>query len=464
MKTVFSTGLILLILVLSPLCSNAQNHAQNGWNSYNQGDYAKALEHFTNHLNSSPKDAVVLHGRALVYSLYTEYANALSDINNSIKYYPKKDKENISKAYLARADIYANIEELEKALGDYNEAIKIDPKSIGAISKRANFYFYTREYSKSDQDYNFILRMDESQFFAYGGLGQNLLAQEKYEEAINMLSKGIRLSPNYSFALSLRAWAYKQLGKYALAINDYDKVVLLSDNSDINAFYYLGECYREIGNYDQAIFNYEKAINLGSNIPDLYAHWGDVNRLKGDFDSAIEGFSKAIEMAPNDYYPYYKRGWTYEFAGDLEKALVDYNKAIEIAPEYSYVYLNRGRLLGEMNLLDNAKRDFEFVVSKENDIYPEGNCKHYALWHLGHKNEAIEWITKILEQYPTAGNFYDAACLYSLMNEKNSALKYLESSFQNGYVDFHHIQVDGDMDNIRESLEFKELVKKIWKY
>ena len=67
---------------------------------------------------------------------------------------------------------------------------------------------------------------------------------------------------------------------------------------------------------------------------------------------------------------------------------------------------------------------------------------------------------KILDKNPTSGNYYDAACLYSIMNEKELALKHLDLSFQKGYRDFNHIKVDDDMDNIRELPEFKNLVQK----
>jgi tetratricopeptide (TPR) repeat protein len=157
---------------------------------------------------------------------------------------------------------------------------------------------------------------------------------------------------------------------------------------------------------------------------------------------------------------YAQRGWTYKFAHKFDEALTDYNKAIEISPEETDTYLHRGKLFALMNNPENAKKDYETVILQDSVIHHGGNCRQYALWYLGKKDEAIEWQNKILEKYPTEGNYYDASCLYSLMEEKEQALKYLELAFKNGYRDFHHIQVDDDMDNIRELPEFKSLVKK----
>ena len=57
-----------------------------------------------------------------------------------------------------------------------------------------------------------------------------------------------------------------------------------------------------------------------------------------------------------------------------------------------------------------------------------------------------------------AGSYYDAACLYSRMHDKENALKHLEKSLQLGYNRFAHIERDFDMDFLRDSKEYKELI------
>jgi clan AA aspartic protease (TIGR02281 family) len=520
-------GLFSLLLAFATQTISAQSYnADKGFEAYEKEDYKTALDYFSRHLKDSPNDAVILHTRALIYDYYEEYARALSDINNSIKHYSKKDKEVLAKAYKLRASIYAETDEIDKAFDDLNTALKMNSTDISVLIDRADLYYKQKNYAKSNQDLETILKIDESEVTAYARIGRNYLMQEQYNEAIKLLTKAIKLSPNYTWALGARARAYEKLDNtedaisdllevltieqsdkfayrelmilsekhskiilsklstlirknaeddfwyyfrgsiyetienYDKAIADYNKALELLNYNNASIFYRLGYCYKEKGDYDTSIDNYDKAIAIAPEDEDFYAYRADAKRLKGDFDSAIADFTKAIEIEPSWAWAYYRRGWTKEFVKQYEKALEDYNEAIEIDPNYTYAFLNRARLLELMNKQEEAKADYEIVVLQDSVIRHSGNSKQYALFHLGKKDEAIDWLNKILEKYPTYGNQYDAACLYSIMKENELALKYLDLAFENGYKDFHHIQVDDDMDNIRELPEFKALIKK----
>jgi clan AA aspartic protease (TIGR02281 family) len=191
---------------------------------------------------------------------------------------------------------------------------------------------------------------------------------------------------------------------------------------------------------------------------------GDAKRLMGDYKGAKEGFTKAIAVEPREAHFYYKRGWIEEeFLKNYLDGLNDYNEAIAIEKQSAYTYLMRGRLYQfKLNNPIKANDDFTSILSLDTIVAKNGNCRQYALFHLGRNEEAISWSNKILEQYPTDGNYYDATCLYSLMNKPNEALAMLKLAFQNGYRDFVHISADDDVDNIRNLLEFKNIVSE-WK-
>ena len=74
------------------------------------------------------------------------------------------------------------------------------------------------------------------------------------------------------------------------------------------------------------------------------------------------------------------------------------------------------------------------------------------------KNKAIETLNKVLEKTDDNGTFYDAACLYSIMGNKDKALSYLRKSLEKGYRRFAHIKRDRDLNNIRNTPEFKALI------
>ena len=79
---------------------------------------------------------------------------------------------------------------------------------------------------------------------------------------------------------------------------------------------------------------------------------------------------------------------------------------------------------------------------------------------LGQKENADEYMQKILNEYPTAGNYYDATCLTARMGEYRRSLEYLKLAFEKGYHEIKHIEQDDDLDAIRKLPEYKALIEK----
>ena len=146
--------------------------------------------------------------------------------------------------------------------------------------------------------------------------------------------------------------------------------------------------------------------------------------------------------------------------GDLDGAIEDLSIGIVLEPEYSYTYVTRGDVYRKTGKRELAEADFKKVIELENS--PEKYyCIHYAYQGLGQYDKAIEAIDTIIARHEDkAGSYYDAACLYSRMKNKEKALMYLEKSLEKGYIRFAHIERDYDMDFIRGTEEYKALLKK----
>ena len=120
--------------------------------------------------------------------------------------------------------------------------------------------------------------------------------------------------------------------------------------------------------------------------------------------------------------------------------------------------MNRGVLWQLKNEKIKAKKDFEKVIELDS-IPSQAECSFYAYYYLGQKEKAVEVLDSVLIN-EDKGNYYDAACLYSVMGEKEKALEYLQRSLELGFRRFAHIKRDRDLNNIRNTNEFKMLIKK----
>lgn len=248
---------------------------------------------------------------------------------------------------------------------------------------------------------------------------------------------------------------YERAAKYNKAIAYYKES--LEKESNIITASRISSCYDDLGDYDKALEYCNQAIALDSVKANYLYEKANILDNAGRTQEAIKTMSDYIANTPDEPAGYYQRGWFKDHSGDIEGALEDYTMAITLQPNVAYAYLNRGvlyRLKGE-----NAKAESDFKqVVRLDSIPEEAECSFYAYYYLGQKDKAIEILNTILDK-DKKGNCYDAACLYSVMGEKEKALSYLRQSLENGYRRFAHIKRDRDLNNIRNTEEFKVLLK-----
>ena len=491
-----------------------------GVEAINNNNAEEALDYLNKEINEHPDNGYAFAWIALVRNYNEEFGRALTAANVAVKKIPSKDKEYKAFAYGTRAQVYLNLEDTIQALKDYSQAINIVPDDDRFYNQRAQVYYEQGKYDLADKDYLKMISLKEGDVMGYMGIGRNANAQKRYEDAIKQFDYVVKLEPNYSSAYSFRAESYIGLKKYNEAIDDV--ISALGIDRDRKAFYELQEladsafeqtvaklkvqkikepneqswdydlgivyeraakynkaiayykeslekesniitasrissCYDDLGDYDKALEYCNQAIALDSVKANYLYEKANILDNAGRTQEAIKTMSDYIANTPDEPAGYYQRGWFKDHSGDIEGALEDYTMAITLQPNEAYAYLNRGvlyRLKGE-----NAKAESDFKqVVRLDSIPEEAECSFYAYYYLGQKDKAIEILNTILDK-DKKGNCYDAACLYSVMGEKEKALSYLRQSLEDGYRRFAHIKRDRDLNNIRNTEEFKVLMK-----
>lgn len=491
-----------------------------GVEAINNNNAEEALDYLNKEINEHPDNGYAFAWIALVRNYNEEFGRALTAANVAVKKIPSKDKEYKAFAYGTRAQVYLNLEDTIQALKDYSQAINIVPDDDRFYNQRAQVYYEQGKYDLADKDYLKMISLKEGDVMGYMGIGRNANAQKRYEDAIKQFDYVVKLEPNYSSAYSFRAESYIGLKKYNEAIDDV--ISALGIDRDRKAFYELQEladsafeqtvaklkvqkikepneqswdydlgivyeraakynkaiayykeslekesniitasrissCYDDLGDYDKALEYCNQAIALDSVKANYLYEKANILDNAGRTQEAIKTMSDYIANTPDEPAGYYQRGWFKDHSGDIEGALEDYTMAITLQPNVAYAYLNRGvlyRLKGE-----NAKAESDFKqVVRLDSIPEEAECSFYAYYYLGQKDKAIEILNTILDK-DKKGNCYDAACLYSVMGEKEKALSYLRQSLEDGYRRFAHIKRDRYLNNIRNTEEFKVLLK-----
>lgn len=491
-----------------------------GVEAINNNNAEEALDYLNKEINEHPDNGYAFAWIALVRNYNEEFGRALTAANVAVKKIPSKDKEYKAFAYGTRAQVYLNLEDTIQALKDYSQAINVMPDDDRLYNQRAQVYYEQEKYDLADKDYQKMISLKAGDVMGYMGIGRNANAQKRYGDAIKQFDYVVKLDQNYSSAYSFRAESYIGLKKYNEAIDDV--ITALGIDKDRKAFYELQEladsafeqtvaklkaqkikepneqswaydlgvvyeraakynkaiayykeslekesniitasrissCYDDLGDYDKALEYCDQAIALDSVKSDYLYQKANILDNAGRSKEAIRVMGEYIANNPDMAEGYYRRGWFEDHSGNVEEAIEDYTMAITLQPNEAYAYLNRGvlyRLKGE-----NAKAESDFKQVVRLDSIPEdAECSFYAYYYLGQKDKAIEILNTILDK-DKKGNCYDAACLYSVMGEKEKALSYLRQSLEDGYRCFAHIKRDRDLNNIRNTEEFKVLMK-----
>lgn len=438
--------------------------------------------------------------RSLLYYELGDYTSALSDCNSAYRYLLQGDEEyridNEHKILSMRASVYVALNNYSAAEADYEMMLKINSGDLSAMNGLAQLAFLRNDYDEAmsyaeksllydDKNnpagYFWKSKVEQERGNVQSSINDMLesLAQTLNFENVDIASVISCFGKNREYALAklqvLYAqnnewhWAwwiaslYQSMYSYEAALVWYETLESQLGKSPW-LLYDIASCYSGMGKFALAVRQIDDIISSGqleerSDYSYAYVVRGTNNQSAGNYKAAMNDFDKAIEYDPSNGYAYYRRGWCSELQHDDEAAMQDYQKGIIMNPDYAYLYLMRGEQYLKQGKKDLAESDFETIL-KLDTIVMNGTCRQYALFFLGHDEEAIQWMDDLIESDPeNAGHYYDKACLYARMGMLDESIAALEQTLEHGYRDFAHIEADDDLDPIRSRSEYSVLIK-----
>ena len=487
-----------------------------------KGNYTEAVDFFKKEIKEHPRNSWAYLGLAGIYYDQKKYDEAYTAINDAIETAPKKDKHLLSTAYYYKGTVLLATADTVAALNDLEKSISLDPKFWDVYEKRGEIYFNQKKYDLSDNDFSKLIELKPAYERGYMGLGRNAFKRGNYEEALKNYNKVINLYPEYSSGYSFRGETYLAQKEYVKAIDDICKALfidgdhkaymLLYDfpkeqenlviaklqgvaNSKPHSgeyLYYMGQIYKNNKNYTKSIDILKKAYEIDAYpiilklMADNYSELGDyteaLNRIEeslqiepdddealtkkadilgeaGLIDECIQVWGEIIEKYPDQSWGYYRRAFFEDNDNRTNEALSDYEMAVTMQPDHAYSWLGKADMLMRKGKTEQAMEAYKKVV--ELDTVPNNeSCAMYAWLSLNDTDKAIDYMERVIAQDTTsAGNYYDGACFYSRMGNLDKALENLKISFEKGFRRFHHVMADDDLEALRETSGFQELME-----
>ena len=483
-----------------------------------EGDYDKAYEYFKKELQQYPTNGHAYYWIASILAYHQYDVDAAKNaIDYAITYLPKKDKAFLSSSYRLKGDLLGSEDNTKSAYKALEQAIKISPKDYRNYMSRADLLYKNKYYNMAGLDYITANKLNPYDELTYLGMARCSYVLGKIDDAIELLNIGIRVNSKYSGFYAARAVIYGADKKdYDKAVEDvvmalkidgnssafnmlsllaqenYSRLVAqltLEQNADktnmawpyyigivhgeakeyskaLGAFYKvhelhpdyalapLADTWQSIGDYPTALKYINEAIEIDSSVNNLFRRVSIEDALGMD-NEMLKDIDDIISQYPKSSSAYSKRAWLKMYSHDYQGAVEDYDMAIVLEETWPSYYVHRGIANSKRGKLDLARQDFEKAIALDT-IESVNNSTEYAYYYLGRIEDAKKKMDSIMKDNDE--HYYDAACLYSLMNEQDKALDYFKQALENGFRDFYHIKRDHDLDNIRNLPAFQELV------
>jgi arylsulfatase A-like enzyme/Tfp pilus assembly protein PilF len=228
-----------------------------------------------------------------------------------------------------------------------------DPKDrIGdfQIMFQAKMYEFQRDYQKAIETYNKIISLAPRIRTNYYHLALIYMKVNRYEEAAQVLKKGIENIPDVLLFARLGV-AYVKLGKLKEALEANQAALRINPNY-FGALISSGWVMNQLGKQKEALEYYQKALRIEPENRFLQMDYAHTLAASGRVDEALEIYNRLKSEYPNDYRIYEGISNVYSSMGDLEKSVRNFRKALALNPspetylDYA-VILERGGNLKE---------------------------------------------------------------------------------------------------------------------
>lgn len=484
---------------------------QRGCELINEKNYDEGIEFLGRELRQNPKNGYAMAWMASAYRHKDENGTSIELAHDALKNLPKAEKYYAAWTHNLLSGIYWEMNDTVTAFKEVSLAIKTEPKNEDWYENRGLLYRQCKQWDKSNADFSKYIELKPGLIRGYMLLGYNYQLNNNYSEALAQYTKANQLASR-SWTLGSMAEMEVKLGKYEEAAmhaveafkqehfeESASEVLKACKNDELaelvqaqlrvqiaknpNAaewqFYqvtvyairkeiedairtvqkirkiypdidsFVSDLYAEMGDYQRALEYANKAIEADTANVSLRADRADIYSEMDSVDAMMADLAFNIEQQPDEANGYFARASSCLFLGRYKEAIEDYNTGLAIEPSDSWGHYMRGRCYEATGDTAKAYKDYRRAVVETS----RPMIRMFALASLGRKDEAIHLADSLLKADSTEYR-YNVACAYALMGEKELAFRYIKEELRDGYVQFHHLRLDPDLQSIRgEELE-----------
>ncbi len=189
-----------------------------------------------------------------------DYALAIEAFSEAIRLDPKNVE-----ALFKRAETYQEIDQYDKSIADLTQVIQLNPNHGDAYRQRGFALLMQGHHQQAIDDASSALRIDPNDYHALDVRGSSYTSLKQYEKAIADLTRMVELRPSSARGFHARGFAHWLNRNDSAAITDLTRAIELREGN-IHSFYYRGCAYFDAGNYREAIPDFERCLQPDSGL------------------------------------------------------------------------------------------------------------------------------------------------------------------------------------------------------
>jgi tetratricopeptide (TPR) repeat protein len=251
--------------------------------------------------------------------------------------------------------------ESHKVEGSFEESI---------LKKRALDHFLNGTVFEAQNNYNAaVIEFEKALQYdttagIYYSLSKNYLFTNRLIQSLSSIKKAVELDSSKLDYYDLMADVYSAARNYDSAITVLEKASLIEPNN-INLYYKLARLY-EISKPLEAISVYEKLINLVGPDWNLLVRIGELYEKTGNLELALASIERLLELDPSNTQIKTLLIDFNQRAGNYDKAIEIADDLLELTPDDLSIRERKALLLVEMEELEAASDEFNYIIENEN--------------------------------------------------------------------------------------------------
>ena len=183
----------------------------------------------------------------------------------------------------------------------------------------------------AEKKFRQVILVDNRNIHGLNLLGMICVNTGRHEEAVQLITDALKISPIDAQAQGNLGLAYQRMGNLKLAESCFRKSIELGGKNR-TIFNSLGNVLRESGRASEAIQVYESTLKVDGNYAECWSNLSQALVELGEFGDAFKAVSRALQIDPSLAEAHNQMAEIYRNIFKYDLAISAYKKSLELRP------------------------------------------------------------------------------------------------------------------------------------